>query len=149
MVFFVAHRVVLPLIYLLRWRQTYAFVEAYGGRRGYITDLQALQRGEEINCVAVGIDDDGVALAPEGVPRRFVAGVARRDDTLVQGVHLRRGVALEGERDALPHGIFDVLRIDALHHLQRIPGDAVAVGRGDIDIWFAFDAFGYLKLQQP
>ncbi len=54
-------------------------------------------RREQVDAVTVGVLDDGVPLTPEGVPGRPFAVAPGAGQLRVQGVHLGRGVAQQGE----------------------------------------------------
>jgi hypothetical protein len=65
------------------------------------TSASVLERSEEVDGVPVWVLDDGVALAPDGVPR-FLVPVAQRGQFGVFGIYLGRGRAPKGQRDAVP-----------------------------------------------
>lgn len=72
-----------------------------GGSRK--ASASVLEWSEEVDGVPVWVLDDGVALAPEGVPR-FLVPVAQRGQLGVFCVYLGRGQAPKGQRDAVPAG---------------------------------------------
>jgi len=55
------------------------------GGRG---DTPRLQRREQVDHIPVGVGDDGVALAPERVPRRFLDRVSGGGEALDARVDL-------------------------------------------------------------
>jgi len=52
------------------------------------------ERRENADVVAIGINHDGVALAPEGVPRFLVTTISCAGDVAEVCINVRRGVAL-------------------------------------------------------
>ncbi|GHD21827.1 AraC family transcriptional regulator [Streptomyces galbus] len=55
------------------------------------------ERREQVDAVAVRVVDDGVPLAPEGVPGLELPVVASADELFVDGVHLTGRLAAQGE----------------------------------------------------
>src|SRR5919197_1599278 len=83
--------------------------------------------GKEAEQIAVGIDDDRVALAPERVPGLLVPLIARGDDAPVHLVDLVARAALEGKLDPVSNRILDPLVVDAAEDLDCVPGELDAV----------------------
>jgi AraC-like DNA-binding protein len=55
------------------------------------------ERREQVDAVAVRVVDDGVPLAPEGVPGLELPVVTAADELLIDGVHLTGRPAAQGE----------------------------------------------------
>ncbi len=79
-----------------------------------------LERREEVDGLAVGVEHLRVAVTPEGVPRRELRRAAGTERGLVRRVDVGRRVAREGEREVVARGPLP-RRVDLLDQLLRVP----------------------------
>src|SRR6266850_1476796 len=91
------------------------------------------KRGEEIDSVVIGVDDLGVALAPEGVPRLFLRSKARGDDSRVRRVDVAGRRALEGETHAVAFRL-NPIGIELLDELERVPHERDTARQRDVEM---------------
>jgi len=94
---------------------------------GWSRKTSVLERNEEVDGVPVWFLDDGVAMAPEGVPR-FLVPVAHRGQLGVFGVYLGRGRAPKGQRDAVLAGGRGPGGVYLLRQLEGVPRYTQAAG---------------------
>ena len=97
---------------------------------------EQLTPSEEADFVAVWVEDNCVALAPECVPGASFTLETFRYNSLVGGIYFGGSVALETKSHSLA-GWLDPGWIDLFHHAQSIKGEPEAVGQRDFDVIFA------------
>src|SRR5438477_4444807 len=88
----------------------------------------ASKRREEVDDVAVGVDDVRVPLAPEGVVRRLLALVAGLDEARVSRVYVAGAFAIERERHAVAARLL-ALRVELSHQLLGVPHEPDPAGK--------------------
>src|SRR3954447_20871030 len=112
------------------------------------------KRGEEVDRDAVGIGELRVALAPERVPRLFLAVESGTDDPRVELVHLRGARTLEGKRELVPRrprplrpeAADDLFAVEHQAHAVRECGLDVAVALGKLDPELPVEGHGALHI---
>ena len=115
-----------------------------GGSRK--ASASVLERSEEVDGVPVWVLDDGVALAPESVPR-FLVPVAQRGQLGVFGVYLGRGRALKGQRDAAPAGGRGPGGVYLLRQRDGVPGYTQAAGGTRLGVRLVRDALSGVQAE--
>src|SRR6185437_781608 len=83
---------------------------------------------EQADQVPVRVFDDGIVLSPKGIPGRSMSAVAECHDSGIGRIHVRAGIAPEGELDAMSHGMIVPVPIHLLQPLYRVPGDPNPAG---------------------
>ena len=81
------------------------------------------QRREQVHAVAVRVEDRGVALAPEGIPRLEMAAVAGRNQLPIGGVHLGRIRARECQPNPVPTRWRGPAGVERANGVGGVPGD--------------------------
>jgi membrane-associated phospholipid phosphatase len=118
----------------LAWLMLCALALRAGSARAARRSTGSAVRREEVDPVAVGIVDHGVALAPDRVPGLLVPLVSERDELVVGGIDVGRGLAAEGQADALPSAGWLPLGVEGADRLDRVPAEAQPAGEGHLHV---------------